>query len=443
MKGAAAAAAAAAADIPLYVKGLITRPERASNLIERVDGFKKMPVRKQAEDLIPLYLDLEAYIIENEPIRKYTEETLRLDVYARLNLKDSSGVSFVGFFTPGVEGMVLLARELFSKWADTAFEALGQKRVGEIILSTLRDTAFEGVEYEDGVLDFSLIKSRLEDSVPNEDEFKKVFGEVSDNLVRPVQELRGVTPDVYLLRKKILDGWHLLEQNKQSYLQEQKSVIPITPQAREMIASAGLGDIITRGDITGLETELVAKGGERKPVSVTASALKDEAGNIQGIVIAAKDLSEIQRLEAEKVRILEHAKDDAEAEVAQRTDELKKAKSELEKSLITEKASTQQLKASEQQQLAANQQLVAAQKNLQDKLLELERFNKVAVGRELKMVELKEENARLRRISEATATPAKDEVQSEATKPIEFLNSSESSKPTELPKFTEHPKPTA
>ncbi|MBU0722437.1 hypothetical protein KKA93_03215 [Patescibacteria group bacterium] len=42
-----------------------------------------------------------------------------------------------------------------------------------------------------------------------------------------------------------------------------------------------------------------------------------------------------------------------------------------------------------------NQQLIVSQKNLQNKLLELERFNKVAVGRELNMVELKKEIARL------------------------------------------------
>jgi hypothetical protein len=391
----AAAAAAAAADILLYVRGLITRPERAKDLIDRVEKLQKMPADEQSETLMPLYFDLESYVIENEPIKKYTKESLRLEVYSALNLKNST-IPFVGFFTPEFAGGILLVQELFSKWADPAFEVLGKKRIGEIILSELEDTVFDGALYDDGVLNFSNIRSRLENNIPPEEEFRKVFNKVSDVIMNTARELRGVTPHVYLLRKNILNEWHLLHLSKDPAWQEQKAVIPITPQAREMMTSVGLGELITHGVITGVETELVSKTGEAQPVSVTASALKDEAGNIQGMVITAKDLSEIQRLEAEKVRILENAKQEAEAEVAQRTAELEKSKADLEKSLSTEKASTQQLKASEQQQQAANQQLVASQKNLQDKLLELERFNKVAVGRELKMVELKEEIARLK-----------------------------------------------
>ncbi len=57
-------------------------------------------------------------------------------------------------------------------------------------------------------------------------------------------------------------------------------------------------------------------------------------------------------------------------------------------------ASEQQLKAGNQQMTAANQQLAASEKKLQEKILELEKFNKLTVDRELKMVELKEKIAR-------------------------------------------------
>jgi hypothetical protein len=388
--GGAAAAAAAAADIPLYVKGLITRPERAGDLIQHVKKFITLPKEKQVEEMIPLYLALESFIIKNEVLKKYTKESLRLDVYSRLNLKNATA-PFVGFFTPEKEGLFLLMKELFGIWAAPAFDAVGKKRVGEIILSTVKGTVFERIKYEDGALEFSDVRAQFKQKHPTQDEIKSVLHNLNDAVARPVKELHGYNPHVHTIRKNIIDEWLLLGQPKKLAWQEQKAIIPITKEAREMILDVGIAEVLSRGMVSGVEAELSLKEGSTKPVSVSASALKDESGNIGGIVIMAKDLSEIQRLESEKVRILEHAKEEAEADVAQRTQELEKSKADLEKSLSTEKASTQQLKASQQQLSAANQQLTSAQKNLQDKLLELERFNKVAVGRELKMVELKRE----------------------------------------------------
>ncbi len=55
------------------------------------------------------------------------------------------------------------------------------------------------------------------------------------------------------------------------------------------------------------------------------------------------------------------------------------------------KAGNQQLHASNQQLGASNQQLISTEKTLKEKLHELEVFNKVTIGRELKMIELKKE----------------------------------------------------
>lgn len=64
------------------------------------------------------------------------------------------------------------------------------------------------------------------------------------------------------------------------------------------------------------------------------------------------------------------------------------------------RASNQQLEASTQQLRAANQQLSATEKNLKEKINELEIFNKTAVGRELKMIELKKEIEMLQKQNE-------------------------------------------
>ncbi len=76
----------------------------------------------------------------------------------------------------------------------------------------------------------------------------------------------------------------------------------------------------------------------------------------------------------------------------------KKKAEELEALNQQLRASEQQLRTSEQQLKAANQQLEAKEQALQksqtqlmEKLAQVERFNKIMVGRELKMIKLKEE----------------------------------------------------
>ncbi len=95
------------------------------------------------------------------------------------------------------------------------------------------------------------------------------------------------------------------------------------------------------------ELILLTKEKKEIPVSVSASAREDETGNIIGYFLAISDISEFKKLQEE-----------LEEKVKERTEELR------------------------------------------EKVVELERFNKMAVGRELKMIELKEEIKKLKAESE-------------------------------------------
>jgi PAS domain S-box-containing protein len=94
--------------------------------------------------------------------------------------------------------------------------------------------------------------------------------------------------------------------------------------------SSGIRSVVRRqiedGDILRREESwLVAKDGERIPVSVTGSPVLDERGMLKGIVIVARDSREMRRLLADK-----------EAEIIRRKkaeDELRAAKSSIEDKL--------------------------------------------------------------------------------------------------------------
>ena len=86
------------------------------------------------------------------------------------------------------------------------------------------------------------------------------------------------------------------------------------------------------------ELTLISKGKKEIPVSLSVSGRKDEAGNFIGYFVALSDITRIKKY-----------RESLEEQVKERT------------------------------------------KELREKIWELEKFQKIAVGRELKMVELKEE----------------------------------------------------
>ena len=194
-------------------------------------------------------------------------------------------------------------------------------------------------------------------------------------------------------------------------------------------------EALKTGVVKGVRFTAITKAGEKFTVGLNGVVLKDLQGNFVGIINVLEDIREYQKYAAERLNaitpILQKVAlgDFSEnIEIPEKEDEftefsvalnlaindskeamgknmelvkaLKKEKASLEQKVKERtaqiNASNQQLKASNQQIEAANQQLAAAQKQLQDKIMNLERFNKITMCRELRILELKEEIAKLK-----------------------------------------------
>ena len=174
-----------------------------------------------------------------------------------------------------------------------------------------------------------------------------------------------------------------------------KDFQPFTPP--EVIKTA-----IKKGFWSG-ESIFVHKDGHKIPASQVITTYKDSEGNLQGFTTITRDITEQKKTEEE----LRKSKENTEKQVERRTKELKELYESLEKqnkAIVRREIELAEAKKEledrhyelneaknklQEQSKHLEEEVVERTKELNMKVEELERFNELAVGRELKMVELK------------------------------------------------------
>jgi len=159
------------------------------------------------------------------------------------------------------------------------------------------------------------------------------------------------------------------------------------PKTREKDTEAGPKKAISGEFVVNAELNLISKNGKRFPFSFNGTPLKDAEGKIIGAIGVGRDLREIRKL----INELREAKTGLEEKVKERTKELEEAKTILEIKIGARTRELQKLNKSLERQVQEKT------RELQERINELERFHRLAVGRELKMVELKKEIERLKK----------------------------------------------
>ncbi len=127
-------------------------------------------------------------------------------------------------------------------------------------------------------------------------------------------------------------------------------------------------ETLKKGLVKAKEINLFTKKKKKIPVQSFSGVRRNRRGNITGYFLGLFNLTEIKKIEA----ALEEAKKVLEIKVAARTKELREL-TERQEEIIEERT-----------------------KEIKEKLEESERFQKLTIGRELKMIELKEEIEKLK-----------------------------------------------
>lgn len=149
---------------------------------------------------------------------------------------------------------------------------------------------------------------------------------------------------------------------------------------KDFIESAGLQQIIDNligKDGFSYEGEKVRKNGSRFPSHILFTLTKDKDNKVVGFIEIVQDLTEQKRAKD----ALQKAHDELEIRVRERTAELAKTNEELRTEIAERKQADEALNKSE--------------KDLRKRVKELEEFYDMAVGRELRMIELKDVIKRL------------------------------------------------
>jgi PAS domain S-box-containing protein len=149
---------------------------------------------------------------------------------------------------------------------------------------------------------------------------------------------------------------------------------------KDFIESAGLQQIIDNligKDGFSYEGEKVRKNGDRFPANILFTLTKDNIVNLVGFIEIVEDLTEQKRAKD----ALQKAHDELEIRVGERTAELAKTNEGLRTEIAEHKQAEEALNKSE--------------KDIRKRVKELEEFYDMAVGRELRMIELKDEIKRL------------------------------------------------
>ena len=130
-----------------------------------------------------------------------------------------------------------------------------------------------------------------------------------ENIIRSMKDSLMVITPMLTIKEANEATLDLLGYVRDKLLGESIMKIIGAEMARNIFQGSGLEKIIDDGFVKDLEISYLTRGGEEIPVSISGSAMKNEKGELVGIVVVAKDIrifKEVERVKSEFVSIAAH-----------------------------------------------------------------------------------------------------------------------------------------
>lgn len=306
-----------------WLVSLIFNKQTVNHITPKINKIRQLPPAEASSMFYNLFIQLETIILASMP-KVYTKEILRKKVAEKFS-SNFEAKRYIDILQNEHWQIIKIQEELVQRIYKKIVRIIESYEIQKIIDEITSGTLLKGIVVEENRVSFEKAEQTFS-KLPIEwlrlviNTFQNLTAELCNTLIDRKkirkEDCESAKKEIYNLVGKIYgeDVVRAAASAKvESYVESiakrngHGDIITVTQEARDMLEDIGFRGLTTKGFIEDIETELIKKDSSALSVKVTASALKDENGNIQGMVVVAKDMTRVKELEEIKTEFVSTA----------------------------------------------------------------------------------------------------------------------------------------
>jgi PAS domain S-box-containing protein len=188
-------------DIVSYALSLASRPESLSAQRARLGAIIK--AGEDDEALAKLYIEIESYLINDEPARNFRQDELRQRIWERYAQVQTIGGLLLMFAPPAIQE-VKLAEEVLTGVLQKIGRLLGQRQLDIIAQEATTGGRLAGVKISPTGVSFDKVEGQIE--APNAEEMREIHTEIANLFT------------ILFVRLRTIEGMHVASVFEEAYL---------------------------------------------------------------------------------------------------------------------------------------------------------------------------------------------------------------------------------